>query len=261
MNGEGKKLKNPGSPRQDQNAAMTPMAKAMRPGAVLGRGGGPHAMMKGEKPKDFKGAMKKLLKYMEEFKIQTALVLLLAVGSTVFAIFGPKILGRATTTLVQGVVSALGGGPGIDFSAVGGILSLALGLYGVAAIFSYIQGWIMAGVSAKLTFRLRKDLQAKINRMPLGYFDSTSHGEVLSKNDQRCGYGQPDPQPKPLADDQLGSDASWGLCDDAQHQLADDSCCAVDNPHFSWDHSFCSEQVAKILPSAAGVFRTCERSY
>jgi ATP-binding cassette subfamily B protein len=181
MNGEGKKLKNPGSPRQDQNAAMTPMAKAMRPGAVLGRGGGPHAMMKGEKPKDFKGAMKKLLKYMEEFKIQTALVLLLAVGSTVFAIFGPKILGRATTTLVQGVVSALGGGPGIDFSAVGGILSLALGLYGVAAIFSYIQGWIMAGVSAKLTFRLRKDLQAKINRMPLGYFDSTSHGEVLSK--------------------------------------------------------------------------------
>ncbi len=138
-------------------------------------------MLKGEKPKDFKGTMKKLLGYMGAYKYQAGIVLVLAALSTVFSIFGPKILGRATTTLVEGVVSSMRGGPGIDFGALSSILGTVLGLYLVAALLSYIQGWIMAGVSAKLTLRFRQDLQAKINRMPLRYFDATSHGEVLSR--------------------------------------------------------------------------------
>ncbi|MDX9826482.1 MAG: ABC transporter ATP-binding protein, partial [Spirochaetia bacterium] len=146
----------------------------------LGRGG-PQAMLKGEMPKDFKGTMKKLLGYMGVYKYQAGIVLVLAALSTVFSIFGPKILGRATTTLVEGVVSSMRGGPGIDFDALAAILGTVLGLYLVAALLSYVQGWIMAGVSAKLTLRFRQDLQTKINRMPLRYFDATSHGEVLSR--------------------------------------------------------------------------------
>jgi ATP-binding cassette subfamily B protein len=157
-----------------------PAAKVMRPGAVLGRGG-PHAMMKGEKPKDFKGSMKKLIAYMGAYKPQVALVMVLAMGSTIFSIFGPKILGRATTTLVEGLISSFRGGPGIAFDAVGTILMTALGLYFISAFFQYLQGWIMAGVSAKLTYRFRDDLLSKIDRMPLRYFDATSHGEVLSR--------------------------------------------------------------------------------
>jgi len=154
--------------------------RTMRPGAALGRGG-PHGMMKGEKPKDFKGSMKKLVAYMGAYRVSVALVLALAAGSTVFAIFGPKILGKATTTLVEGVISSFRGGPGIDFKAIGGILSLVLGLYIASALFQYLQGWIMAGVSARLTYRFRSDLLAKIDRMPLRFFDATSHGEVLSR--------------------------------------------------------------------------------
>jgi ATP-binding cassette subfamily B protein len=138
-------------------------------------------MLKGEMPKDFKGTMKKLLGYMGVYKYQAGIVLVLAALSTVFSIFGPKILGRATTTLVEGVVSSMRGGPGIDFDALAAILGTVLGLYLVAALLSYVQGWIMAGVSAKLTLRFRQDLQTKINRMPLRYFDATSHGEVLSR--------------------------------------------------------------------------------
>lgn len=170
-----------GQTRKPQDPPVPPAARAFRPGAALGRGGGPHAMMKGEKPKDFSLAMKKLIRYMGAYKIQAGIVILLAAASTIFGIFGPKVLGRATTTLVKGVLSAARGGPGIDFKALGGILGMVLALYLASSVFSYIQGWIMAGVSAKLAYRFRKDLQAKLSRMPLGYFDRTSHGEVLSR--------------------------------------------------------------------------------
>lgn len=153
----------------------------MRPGAAFGRGG-PHAMMKGEKARNFKGTMKKLIGYLSHFKTPIIIVMVFAVGSTIFSILGPKILGSATTKLFEGVMAQIAGkSGGIDFGAIGAILLSTLGLYLMSALFSYIQGWIMSGVSIKITYQFRKDILAKINRMPLKYFDGTNHGEVLSR--------------------------------------------------------------------------------
>jgi len=136
----------------------------------------------GEKAADFKGTMRKLIAYLGEYKRTVLAVMLFAVGSTIFSIVGPKILGQATTKLFEGVMAQITGtGEGIDFEGIRRILTLALGLYIVSAVFSYIQGWIMTGVSMDITYRLRRDIAAKINRMPLRYFDGTSYGEVLSR--------------------------------------------------------------------------------
>ena len=156
----------------------------MRPGAAFGRGGpgGPGAMMKGEKARNFKGTMKKLIGYLSPFKLPIVIVFVFAIGSTVFSILGPKILGKATTRLFEGVMAQIAGkAGGIDLVAIGSILLSVLGLYLISALFSYIQGWIMSGVSIKITYQFRKDILAKINRMPLKYFDGTNHGEVLSR--------------------------------------------------------------------------------
>lgn len=127
-------------------------------------GGGPPGMLRGgEKARDFKGTMKKLLKYLSEYKLSLSIVLLFAVISTVFTIVGPKILGKATTRLFEGVVDQIRGtGEGIDFVYIANILLLLGGLYLVAAAFSFIQGWIMTGVSMKLTYKFRKDISEKI---------------------------------------------------------------------------------------------------
>ena len=147
----------------------------------MGHGPGP-AMMPGEKVKDFKGSLKKLLRYLGKYKIHILFVLLFAVLSTVFTIIGPKILGNATDELFQGIMGKITGtSDGIDFGAVGSILLWLVGLYVVSALFSYLQGYIMTGVSMKVTYNLRNDIIRKINRMPLSYFDRTSHGEVLSR--------------------------------------------------------------------------------
>ena len=161
--------------------------QGMHPGAAFGRGragrpGGPGAMMKGEKASNFKGTMKKLIGYLGPFKLPIVIVFVFAVGSTVFSILGPKILGKATTKLFEGVMAQIAGkSGGIDFQAISRILLGVLGLYLMSALFSYIQGWIMSGVSIKITYQFRKDILSKINRMPLKYFDGTSHGEVLSR--------------------------------------------------------------------------------
>jgi ATP-binding cassette subfamily B protein len=140
------------------------------------------AMMKGEKARDFKGTMKKLLGYLSSYQLAFVAVAIFAIGSTVFSILGPKILGTATTKLFNGVMQQIGGsGSGIDFVAIGSILVTVLALYLLSALFSYIQGWIMSGVSIKITYRFRKDILAKINRMPFRYFDAVNHGEVLSR--------------------------------------------------------------------------------
>jgi ATP-binding cassette subfamily B protein len=145
-------------------------------------GGGPMAMMKGDTARDFKGTMKKLIAYLGPHKLVTVIVIILSMVSTVFTIFGPKILGNATTKLFEGVIEQISGsGPGIDFNAIGQILLTALGLYVLAAILSYVQGWIMAGVSVDITYNLRRNIATKINRMPLKYFDGTNHGEILSR--------------------------------------------------------------------------------
>ena len=143
-------------------------------------GGGRH-MMPGEKAKDFKGTMKKLMAYMGSYKIAILFVMLFAVGGTAFNIIGPKILGNATTEIFNGLVSRVSGGDGIDFGKVGRILLSALSLYVVSAALSFIQGYIMTGISQKMTYRLRKEISEKIGRMPVKYFDTMTHGEILSR--------------------------------------------------------------------------------
>ena len=144
-------------------------------------GGGRRGRMAGEKARDFRGTMIKLIKYLSVYRNSILIVVLFAAISTVFTIIGPKILGQAITKLFEGSIAQLTGTGSIDFDAIGKILLTVAGLYLTSAAFSYGQGWIMAGVSAKITYRFRKDIAEKINRMPLGYFESTNHGEILSR--------------------------------------------------------------------------------
>lgn len=150
-----------------------------RPGGPGGPGG---FQMKAEKPRDFKGTMGKLFKYISEYKLPVIIVIVFAVASTAFAIAGPKILGKATTKLFEGIMGKIAGtGSGVDFSYIGKIILVLVGLYLLSSLFTYIQGWVMSSVSMKITYRFRKDISEKINRMPLKYFDGTNHGEVLSR--------------------------------------------------------------------------------
>ncbi len=145
--------------------------------------GGPHAPNAPiEKAKDFKGTMKKLAKYLSQYKIMLFFVVLFSVGSAIFAIVGPKILGNATTEIYNGLIGKVTGTTtGINFHKISGILLTLLGLYGISMIFSYIQGWIMAQVSQNVTYGLRKKISEKIHRMPLKYFESKTTGEILSR--------------------------------------------------------------------------------
>lgn len=146
------------------------------------RGPGGHGgMMPGEKAMDFKGTTRKILSYIGSYKIAIVLVMISAVAGTVFNIVGPKVLSKATTEIFNGLVSKVSGGAGIDFHKIGVILLILLGLYCVSALFSFIQGYIMSGISQKLSFRMRKEISEKINRMPLAYFESKTVGEVLSR--------------------------------------------------------------------------------
>ena len=142
---------------------------------------GPGAMAVGEKAKDFKGTMKKLLAYMRRYLPSIVLALLCAVGGTVFSIFGPKILGQATTKLFEGVIAMLTGTGGIDFGAIGQILLFLAGLYVLSALLSYVQSWVMAGIATKVSYAMRTDISQKIDRLPMSYFDRVPHGEVLSR--------------------------------------------------------------------------------
>jgi ATP-binding cassette subfamily B multidrug efflux pump len=167
---------------EDRN---TPSRRPPR-GIMRGRGpmghGGPMAMLKGDRARDFKGTMRKLIEYLGSYKFPIAIVMLFAVASTVFAIVGPKILGQATTKLFEGVIGIVTGtGASIDFDYIGQIILITLALYLTSSLFSYVQGWIMASISTDITYRFRRDIADKINRMPFSYFDRTSQGEVLSR--------------------------------------------------------------------------------
>ena len=143
---------------------------------------GPHGGMRGgAKAKDFKGSLKKLVKYMSVYKVQMLFVAVFAVCGTGFNSVGPNILGKATTENFNGLVSKVSGGSGMDFGKIGQILLITLGLYVVSALCSFIQGMIMTGISQKTTYRLRKDITEKVNRMPMDYFDTKPVGEVLSR--------------------------------------------------------------------------------
>ena len=151
-----------------------------RGGGHMGPGGG--MMQGGEKARNFKGTMKKLIKHLSLYKTSIIIVIIFAAASALFSIVGPKILGNATTKLFEGVMGKIAGtGAGIDFEYIGGIILTLLGLYLLSALFSYIQGFVMSSVSMKVSYGFRRDISEKINRMPLKYFDSTNHGEVLSR--------------------------------------------------------------------------------
>ena len=142
---------------------------------------GGHGMQPTEKAKDFKDSMKKLFGYMGRYKFRFILMFIFAVAGTAFNIAGPKILGKATTELYKGLVAKVNGTGGIDFDKIGKILLILLTMYLVSAVFSFIQGWIMTGVTQKLCFRFRKEISEKIDRMPMKYFESRTVGEVLSR--------------------------------------------------------------------------------
>ena len=143
--------------------------------------GGPGKMMPGEKAKNFKGTIKRLLEYMGKYKLALIGVVIFAIAGTTFNIIGPKILSRATTELFNGLVAKISGTGAIDFEKIGRILLILLGIYVISSVFSFIQGWIMTGISQKMCYRMRREISEKINRMPLGYFESKTVGEVLSR--------------------------------------------------------------------------------
>lgn len=138
-------------------------------------------MMGGEKAKDFKGTIGKLFRYIGKYKAAVVVVAIFAIGSTVFNVVCPKVLGKATTALSEGIMNKITGNGGIDFTYIGKILLFCLGLYVLSVAFSFVQGFIMTGVTQKVCYRMRREVSEKINRMPMSYFESRTYGEVLSR--------------------------------------------------------------------------------
>lgn len=154
------------------------MSSGNRPRRMGGPGRG---MAPGEKAKDFKGTFKKIVAYIGNYKFGVLGVMIFAICSTVFNVAGPKILGKATTALAEGLGRKIAGTGGMDFDYIGKILLFVLGLYLLGAAFNFLQGWIMTGITQKICYRLRKEISEKINRMPMKYFESRTYGEVLSR--------------------------------------------------------------------------------
>ena len=155
---------------------MNQQPRKRGPMGRMGRG-----MQPGEKPKDLKKSIKQLAQYIGKYKIAIFIVMICAACSTEFNVAGPKILGKATTALSEGLMEKIRGTGSIDFARIGTILLFVLGLYLMSALFSFIQGWIMTGVTQKVCYQLRKEISEKINRMPMKYFESRTYGEVLSR--------------------------------------------------------------------------------
>jgi len=165
---------------EEKFSTIKPMRKGPMGRGPMGRG---HmgAMMIGEKPHDLKGALKKLIKYLSKYRISIIIVFLFAILSTIANIIGPKILGKATTKLFEGIIAKLTHTGDVDFGYIGQIILITLLLYALSSFFGFLQGWIMAKISADVSYRFRRDINLKINRLPLKYFDKTTHGEVLSR--------------------------------------------------------------------------------
>ena len=168
-----------------QSTSTTTNPNARRRGMMGGMGpggGGPMAMMRrGEKPRDFKGTLTKLVRYLGKYRLLILFIWLLAIASTAASIVGPKILGNATTKLFAGIMAQIAGTGTVDFTYIGHIIIEVLLLYLVSSLLSFGQGWIMSSVAMDITYHFRKDIAEKINRLPFKYFDGTSHGEVLSR--------------------------------------------------------------------------------
>ncbi len=169
-------MKTPERRLSDMAEENRPMSRPRR--GPHGPGGGPPPM---EKAKDFKGTIRKLLSYVKPFKAAIAAVMIFAVGSTIFNIAGPKVLSGATTEIFNGLVSKVSGGNGVDFDKIAQILLTVMGMYVLSGSFGFVQGWLMSGVSQKMTYRMRKEISEKIHRIPMKYYESNTHGEVLSR--------------------------------------------------------------------------------
>jgi len=166
---------------EENNRSKIQAHKRGRPGHGPGHGPG-QGMIPGEKANDFKGTMSKLMAYLAVYKIQIFVVIIFAILSTSFSIYGPKLLGKATTTIFEGVMGQIGGqGVSIDFDYIGQILLFLLAIYLISSVFSYIQGYIMSGISQKVSYKMRKDISEKMNLLPFSYYDKTSYGDVLSR--------------------------------------------------------------------------------
>lgn len=144
-------------------------------------GGGHGAMMSTEKAKNFGGTIKRLIGYLAKYRLTLVFVFIFAIASTVFMIMGPKILGKATTALFEGVMAGIAGTGSVDFIYIGRIILFVLAIYLGSSLFSFIMGWMMSGVSADITYRFRRDVSLKINKIPFNYYDNTTHGETLSR--------------------------------------------------------------------------------
>jgi len=172
------------SMRQGDSSQFGRGTQPRGPGRPFGPGGGHPGMMgSGEKPRNFKNTMKNLIQYLKPYRVSIIFVLVLSILSTVFSIIGPKIMGKATTKLFEGLVAKVSHVPGaaIDFTYIGHIVLALIGLYAFGSLCAYFQGYIMAGVSMKVTYNLRKSISEKINRLPLKYFDTQAYGDVLSR--------------------------------------------------------------------------------
>ena len=174
----------PARPTSERPPPGGPMGR--RGPGPMGRGPGGMMGMGNEKAKDVKGTLKKLMNYLGKYKKTVFFIFFLAAVSTTAAIAGPKILGKATTKLFEGIFAQLRGVGEIDFEYIGNIIGITLALYLGSALISYIQGWIMADISTNVTYRLRKDISKKINKLPLKYFDGTTYGNVLSRITNDC---------------------------------------------------------------------------
>ncbi len=150
------------------------------PGGPGGHGG-PAGMIPGEKPKHFRKSFGDLLRYMGRYRIGVFFVMIFAAASTVFNVMGPKIMGNATTEIAEGLMRKISGTGGIDFGTIAHILLITLSLYIASAVFAFLQGWIMTGITQKICYRMRREIAEKIDRMPMKYFESRTYGEVLSR--------------------------------------------------------------------------------
>ena len=149
--------------------------------APVKRNHGPGVGAPSEKPKNFSKSMKQILRYSGNYKYAFVVVILFAIAGTVFQVIGPKVMGRATTVLAEGLMYKIKGTGGIDFTTIGKILVLTASLYALSAVLTFVQGWIMTGITQKIVYNLRRDISEKINRMPMKYFESHQYGDVLSR--------------------------------------------------------------------------------
>ncbi len=225
------------------------------------RGGPPHGgpmgpMMGMEKAKNFKASMKKLLRYIAEYRIGIVVVSLFAAASTVFGIFGPKLTSKIITKIGEGI----GAANGIDFTAIARLVLFTLGLYVISAGFSFVEGYVMTGISQKVAYRLRKELSEKINRLPMNFFDKHTNGEILSRVTNDVDMLSQSLNQRHYHCGNKHYNAHRRADYDAVHQRLDDADFLADAADFRHVDFVGGKKIARVFPPTAGISRSCERT-